>query len=237
VTTANIGRAPFRYTYVDDTWWWSEEIYRIFGFAPGEVVPTTELIMRHVHPDDVESAVSSAREQLVERGEFCVWHRIVDARRRVRQLLTHGQGVLDEATGELREVRGASFDVTRALRIAYSRDVDEAVRAAGRTRDVIEQAKGVLMLTQRIGAEEAFELLRRCSQATNVKVRDLAGSVMTAVVQTGQLPAAVRTGLLAGQLRRRIPASLADAAGVDGSDGGAEGNGRAAAGPDGDPVG
>jgi len=28
-------------------WWWSDETYRIHGFEPGEVVPTTRLVLAH----------------------------------------------------------------------------------------------------------------------------------------------------------------------------------------------
>lgn len=192
MTTANIGPlAHFRYTYDSDTWWWSDEAFRVFGFAPGEVVPTTDLVLRHQHPDDVDAAAELARSRLARREGFCVWHRIVDARRRTRQLVTVGEADWD-AGGACREVQGFFLDVSRALRDAYSRDLDEAVRASARTRAAIEQAKGVLMLTHRIGDEEAFEVLRGCSQATNVKVRDLADAVMAAVAATGQLPHVVR---------------------------------------------
>jgi hypothetical protein len=219
LSTANIGPlAPFCYTCASDTWSWSDEAYRIFGFSPAEVVPTTDLILRHLHPDDVDSAVDLGRRQLAQREGFCLWLRVVDAQRRLRQVLAIGEGVYDGA-GECTEVRGSFLDVSRALRMSYAQDVDEAVRAAARTRGAIEQAKGVLMLAHRVTAEEAFEILRRCSQATNVKVRDLARSVMTAAVETGQLPGAVRSHLqaVAGSVghRRTIPASLAG--GADGS--------------------
>jgi hypothetical protein len=217
LSTANIGPlARYCYTCVSDTWWWSDEAYRIFGFAPAEVVPTTDLILRHLHPDDRDSAVDWGRRGLAEREGFCLWLRVVDAHRKVRHVLAFGEGAWDEA-GTLTEVRGSFLDVTRALRMSYSQDVDEAVRAAARTRGSIEQAKGVLMLTHGITAEEAFDALRRCSQTTNVKVRDLARSVMTAVVETGRLPSSVDAYLeqRAGSAghRRTIPASLADGAG------------------------
>lgn len=214
MSTANIGPlAPFRYTCASDTWWWSDEAYRIFGFAPAEVLPTTDLILRHLHPDDVDSAVDWGRRQLAQQVGFCLWLRVVDARRKVRQVLAIGEGVWD-GDGGFTEVHGSLLDVTRALRMSYAQDVDEAVRAAGNTRGAIEQAKGVLMLTHQVSAEEAFEALRRCSQATNVKVRDLARSVMAAVVATGQLPSPLRwrvpDGDGSGGSRRTIPASLAD---------------------------
>ena len=44
---------------------------------------------------------------------------------------------------------------------------DHAVNEAAKHRAVIEQAKGMLMLTYRIDADTAFELLRRHSQTTD----------------------------------------------------------------------
>lgn len=48
------------------------------------------------------------------------------------------------------------------------------LRRAIDSRDVIGQAKGILMNRQGISAEEAFDLLRRTSQHLNVKIIDLA---------------------------------------------------------------
>ena len=46
---------------------------------------------------------------------------------------------------------------------------------------VIEQAKGIVMAQQGCGPEEAFELLRRVSQRTNVKVHVLAEQIVKQV--------------------------------------------------------
>ncbi len=50
-----------RYTYRPDSdeWWWSDTMFVIHGFEPGAVVPTTELVMRHIHPEDVPAAWES----------------------------------------------------------------------------------------------------------------------------------------------------------------------------------
>ncbi|GAB3878785.1 hypothetical protein GCM10029964_029980 [Kibdelosporangium lantanae] len=45
------------------------------------------------------------------------------------------------------------------------------------TRDVIRQAKGILMQPEGVSAGEAFDLLRRASQDMNVKVADLARTI------------------------------------------------------------
>jgi GAF domain-containing protein len=51
-----------------------------------------------------------------------------------------------------------------------ARDMAEAMRS----RAVIEQAKGIVMLDEKIDAEQAFERLSQLSQQANMKLRDLA---------------------------------------------------------------
>lgn len=46
------------------------------------------------------------------------------------------------------------------------------------SRDVIGQAKGILMASQGISVDEAFDILRRASQRLNVKLRDVAAQVI-----------------------------------------------------------
>jgi hypothetical protein len=64
---------------------------------------------------------------------------------------------------------------TEAVRIAELRATQ--LRRALDTRDVIGQAKGILMRHRGINAEEAFDLLRRTSQDLNVKLASLAETV------------------------------------------------------------
>ncbi|MCA1702246.1 MAG: ANTAR domain-containing protein [Actinobacteria bacterium] len=44
-------------------------------------------------------------------------------------------------------------------------------------RDVIGQAKGILMAEQNVSADDAFDILRRASQRMNIKLRELAERV------------------------------------------------------------
>ena len=77
-----------------------------------------------------------------------------------------------------------------ALRLA-SNHIDQQqlnlqLEAAIASRSVIDQAVGVLMAEQRGSAEMAFGLLRRQSQRTNSKLRQVATDVVTKV--SGHLP-------------------------------------------------
>ena len=56
------------------------------------------------------------------------------------------------------------------------------------TRDLIGQAKGVLMERYKISPHEAFVLLTTVSSQTNTKLRDVAEQLATTGVLTGERP-------------------------------------------------
>lgn len=63
--------------------------------------------------------------------------------------------------------------------MALSTAIHEAqMEEALQSRDLIGQAKGILMAREGINASEAFDMLRRASQRLNLKLRDVAGSVV-----------------------------------------------------------
>lgn len=57
------------------------------------------------------------------------------------------------------------------------------MRAAMKSRAVIEQAKGMLMARDRCTADEAFDMLKRVSSQQNVKIRELAAALVDSVRQ------------------------------------------------------
>jgi hypothetical protein len=61
----------------------------------------------------------------------------------------------------------------------------EGLREAVLSRDVIGQAKGILMVREGIDADQAFTQLQRLSQSRNIKLRDVAGSIVEEVVAGG----------------------------------------------------
>jgi AmiR/NasT family two-component response regulator len=66
----------------------------------------------------------------------------------------------------------------------YNELADEVVqlRQALTSRAVIEQAKGVLMSRRRCSADRAFELLRKMSNDSNVRLADVAAALVYQVV-------------------------------------------------------
>jgi transcriptional regulator with GAF, ATPase, and Fis domain len=89
-----------------------------------------------------------------------------------------------------RAFTGAELDSSRVLGahasviLAYTR-ADRTLRRAVETRTVIGQAEGILMARYGLTGEAAFGVLRRYSQALNIKLSVLADEL----TRTGNLPA------------------------------------------------
>jgi hypothetical protein len=167
-----VGR--YRLDLATGEWAWSDEVYEMHGFEPGQIVPTTPLMLSHKHPDD-RARVDGVLRRAAETGQpFSSVHRIVDAAGDTRTLAVTGQGRRDPGTGRVTELFGYFIDVTQSHREAAARDATASIRASAERRAVIEQAKGVLMVVYGVEEEAAFELLRTASNRANIAVRDIA---------------------------------------------------------------
>ncbi len=107
---------------------WSDEVYRIFGYAPGEVAVTNELFFERVPREDharIREAVQAAMES---RRPYHLEHRVLRPDGTERVVLEHGEMILDERGRPVRIV-GAVLDITERTR------VEEALREADRRKD------------------------------------------------------------------------------------------------------
>ncbi len=173
-TTEAVGR--FSYDVPTDTWWWSTSLYTVYGFTPGEIVPTTALMLAHQHPEDRCRAAQLIAAAVTAGKPFSSRHRILDAQRRIHTVVTIGEGIRD-AHGEIITVSGYLIDVTDALHRDIAIATRMAVELSAETRSTIEQAKGALMITHGLDEDEAFALLRWHSQHSNIKLRDIATAI------------------------------------------------------------
>jgi hypothetical protein len=79
----------------------------------------------------------------------------------------------------LRELlRRVETVIANATAFATLNTINRHLHDALETRDIIGQAKGILMSTHHIGVDEAFKMLVRASQASNRKLRDVAIDVI-----------------------------------------------------------
>jgi len=71
--------------------WWSDETYRICGFAPGELSPTYEGFFAAVHPDDRAEVERRVQAALDGTQVFEVEHRMIHPSGEVRHVREHGK--------------------------------------------------------------------------------------------------------------------------------------------------
>jgi PAS domain S-box-containing protein len=181
IEQALAGGAPqrvgwFRFYFADERWEWSPQVQRMHGYQPGEVEPTTEIVLSHKHPDDYKQVAATLEEIRRTEQAFSTRHRIVDVQGRVHHVVVVGDRLYD-ASGAVIGTHGFYVDVTPMMDQTREEMVSEAVAEIAESRGVIEQAKGMLRLVYRINAETAFELLRWRSQETNIKLRVLAEQI------------------------------------------------------------
>ncbi|EJO86793.1 ANTAR domain-containing protein [Mycobacterium colombiense CECT 3035] len=168
-----VGRYWF---YLDGhRWEWSDAVARMHGYKPGQVQPTTELLLRHKHPEDREQ-VAAVLDRVTKGKPFSSRHRIIDAAGRTHCVVVAGDRMLDDS-GALAGTSGFYVDVTDSLHS----DITNVLSAVAEARARIEQAKGVLMTSYGISAERAFDILVWRSQETNLKLRDVASRFLDAV--------------------------------------------------------
>ena len=133
-------------------------MYRIHGFETGDVVPTTALVMRHMHPDDVDSAHATRDAAIADGQSFTFPHRIRTAAGEERVVIAVGHLDQDDE-GPL--LVGHLVDVTEFRRDAVKAELDQAVQDFAAHRSQIEQAKGVLMQLYSVDAQGPAQALRR----------------------------------------------------------------------------
>jgi PAS domain S-box-containing protein len=168
-----VGR--FRFFLDGHRWEWSDAVARMHGYKPGQVEPTTELLLQHKHPED-RDRVAAVLERVTKGKPFSSRHRIIDTAGRTHCVVVAGDRMVDSA-GALAGTSGFYIDVTDSLHS----DITTVLTAVADARARIEQAKGVLMIAYGISPERAFDILVWRSQETNLKVREVADRFLDAV--------------------------------------------------------
>jgi PAS domain S-box-containing protein len=182
-----VGR--FEYRHADGAWTWSDAVARMYGYQPGEVVPTTELILSHKHPEDlarVKKIVGQATAPFSSR------HRICTNTGDVRKVVVVGEPVTD-AAGCAVATRGFYIDITESFKTDLQESISDELQVIVPHREIIEQAKGMLMAIYHLSADAAFELLQWRSQELNVKLFAVAEKLVVELPDLLNVNPAMRT--------------------------------------------
>jgi hypothetical protein len=190
------GRLAGRYRYDRRTtaWWWSPEMFAMYGLRPGTAEPCTEVLLHHQHPDDRPRTLEALTGACTTGQPFSLQNRIVRADGQTRTVVLLGEPAL-EPNGGVTAVEGLCIDVTASVptlaesdRVRALEAEVEQLKAAMASRSTIEQAKGILMLLTSCGEQVAFDLLAHISSHTHRKVRDVAQSITESARGTTKLP-------------------------------------------------
>ena len=180
----SVGVGAFRFWFAGQRWEWSDEVARMHGYEPGSVVPTTELLLSHKHPDDRDHVQDLLDRALHAKSSFSSRHRFIDVGGNVHDAIVVADRMADE-TGAVVGTAGYYLDLTATFVETRQVALDEALPDLFEARALIEQVKGVLMAIYRISPEQAFGVLRWRSQETNTKLRALARQL---IVEIATLP-------------------------------------------------
>lgn len=175
--THDIGR--FQFFIADQRWVWSDEVARMHGYRPGQVQPTTELLLSHKHPDD-RAKVADILQRVQSGGLFSSRHRIVDVRGQTHWMVVVSDHLTD-SSGKVIGTQGYYIDTTAGLQS----DLTAAMGRVVESRATIEQAKGILMIAYDIDENRAFEILKWRSQATKQKLKDVAAQLVSSLRRAG----------------------------------------------------
>jgi hypothetical protein len=140
------------------------------GYQPGQVRPSTELVLSHKHPEDLAQVKGLLAQSA---APFSSRHRIHTTTGELRNVVVVGDAVTDDA-GRTLATRGFYIDVTESLHAELEQAVTDKLHFIVAHREIIDQAKGMLMMAYQIDAAAAFGILRWRSQELNVKLASIA---------------------------------------------------------------
>jgi PAS domain S-box-containing protein len=170
-----VGR--FDYHYASDTWTWSDTVALMHGYNPGEVEPTTDLVLNHKHPDDLAKVKGLLQQS---QAPFSSRHRLRTTSGEVRSVVVVGDAVTDE-DGRIVGTRGFYVDITDDENADLQQNLGNELDTIIPNRAVIEQAKGMLMALYAVNDDAAFAILRWRSQQLNIKLSEIAASLVADV--------------------------------------------------------
>ncbi|MGQ0831099.1 MAG: PAS domain-containing sensor histidine kinase [Microthrixaceae bacterium] len=186
---------------------WSDELYRIYGVAPGDFDATYEAFLDRVHPDDRAMVNDTVQRAYAERASYAFDHRLVRPDGSVRWL--HGRGnVLADEHGEPLRLYGVAIDITaRKQSERFLRDfIANASHELRTPTAAISHAAQVLALDTLAADDRAAAMDALTRQAD--RLRSLSTSLLDlAALDEGTHAIMLGSVALAEGVRRAVAAS------------------------------
>jgi hypothetical protein len=164
----------FAWDTVADTWWWSDGLYRLYGYPPRGIEPTLARFLQHKDPRDRAQVDLVFTRCAEEGGPFSCHHRIVDAAGTAKTVVAIGFGHRNAAGSRTDLMQGFLVEVSSG----NTPEHEAALQSVLRSRAAVEQVKGALMLLHGLSEDAAFDLLRGYSQVYNKKLAVIVAAVL-----------------------------------------------------------
>jgi len=115
---------------VENTLFWSDEIYRIFGVPPHEFGATYEAFLGFVHPEDKKDVIKSVDEALYDGKPYSIDHRILKSDGSERFVHEQGEVTFNDDGKAIRMI-GTVRDITERKIAGQERErlIDELQKA------------------------------------------------------------------------------------------------------------
>jgi diguanylate cyclase (GGDEF)-like protein/PAS domain S-box-containing protein len=94
---------------------WSDEVYRIFGYRPGEIEATYSAFLQAVHPDHRETVEQAVRNSVEQGAPYEVEHAIIRQDGSEHYVREVGEVIYDDQRNPLRML-GTVHDITKRKR-------------------------------------------------------------------------------------------------------------------------
>jgi len=100
---------------------WSDEVFRIFGFSPQEFEITYDAFIERVYTEDVEHVKAAIDRALKGKEDYHIEHRILRDDGQLRHLEEHGEVIFDSESGEPVRMIGVVQDISEKKQVEEDR--------------------------------------------------------------------------------------------------------------------
>jgi len=86
----------WEYNIADDTIYWSDETYRVWGYEPTDIAPTEKHFKERIHPEDAERVKQTYKQSLADNEEYHMVYRLQFPEGNIKFIEAFGRHVYDE---------------------------------------------------------------------------------------------------------------------------------------------